>query len=131
MRPARATAIVLLSFLGISAVAGAIPMMLHPGGSAMVPLGLLEHSPFHSFLIPGMLLLAANGLLSLVVLGLVLMRSMRHGLWTALQGCVLLGWLVVECCMLRTVVWLHWLYAAVALALIVSGLALRRPHSYG
>lgn len=131
MKRTRATAISLLAFLGITAVAGAIPMILHPGGSGLMPLSLLEHSPFQSFLIPGLVLLIANGVLSLVVLGLVVMRWPHYGLWVVGQGSVLLGWLAVECWMLRIIIWLHWLYAAVALALILSGLALRRRARYG
>lgn len=131
MRLARTTAIALLAFLGISALAGAVPMILNPGGSAFMPLSVLEHTPFGSFLVPGILLLTANGLLSLAVLWLVLRRAPHQGLWIAFQGCVLLGWLTVECWLLRQVMWLHWLYAAVALALIISGLALRRRLRYG
>ena len=106
-------------------------MILHPGGSAFMPLTLLDHSPFHSYLIPGIVLLAANGVLSLAVLWLVLMRNSYHGLWIVLQGAVLLVWLVIECWMLRTVVWLHWFYAALALVLIFAGSVLRRAAGYG
>ncbi|HEX8711095.1 MAG TPA: hypothetical protein VF730_04420 [Terracidiphilus sp.] len=123
---ARPTAITLLAFLGITALAGAVPLILHPAGSVLMPLSLLQHSPFHSFLIPGVILLVANGLLSLAVLGLVVAQSPNHALWVMFQGSVLLGWLVIECWMLRTVIWLHWFYAVVALALIVVGLTLRR-----
>lgn len=109
-------------------------MIVHPLGNEMslMPLSLLEHSPFHSYLIPGIILLVANGLLALWVLLLAIRRKPRHGLWTAFQGCVLLGWLIVECIMLRLVIWPHYLYGAVALVLIASGLILRResivPH---
>ena len=119
---------VVLAFLGIGAVVGAVPMIASsflPIGEFM-PLSLLRYSPFHSYLIPGLILLAANGLLALVVLWLVARRKPRHGLWTVFQGCVLLGWLVVECWMLRLVNWAHYLYGAVALLLIVTGLLLWR-----
>ena len=119
---------VLLAFLGIGAVVGAVPMIAGsflPVGELM-PLSLLRFSPFHSYLIPGLILLAANGLLALAVLWLVAWRKPRHGLWTVFQGCVLLGWLVVECWMLRLVMWAHYLYGAVALLLIVTGLLLWR-----
>ena len=131
MRLARVTAITLLAFLGLTAIAGAVPMILHPGGSAWMPVTLLEHSPFHSFLVPGIVLLSANGVLSLAVLGLVLAQSSNHGLGVVFQGSVLLGWLITECWMLRTVVWLHWLYAAVGVGLIVAGVALWRPWATG
>ena len=127
MRSLRISAIVLLAFLGLSALAGSIPMIRDPSGDSMgIPLSLLRYSPFESYLIPGIILLAADGLLALGVLWVVLRRIGRYGLWTAFQGCVLLGWLVVECWLLRTVMWLHYFYAAIALGLIICGLMLWR-----
>lgn len=126
MRLAQVSAIVMLAFLGLSAIAGAVPMILHPfGPAASLPLSYLRFSPFHSYLIPGIILLVANGLLTLWVLWRVVRRSPGRWLWIGFQGCVLLVWLVVECWMLRMVIWLHYLYGAVALVLIVSALALR------
>jgi hypothetical protein len=89
-----------------------------------MPQSLLRHSPFRSYLIPRIILLLANGLLSLWVLWLTLRRHSGYGWWVAIQGCALLGWLVVEVAMLRLAVWPHYLYGAVALALVVTGLVL-------
>jgi hypothetical protein len=91
-----------------------------------MPLSLLQYSPFHSYLIPGILLLVSNGLLPLWVLWLLLRRKPLYGLWVVFQGCVLLGYLTTECWMLRVVSWPHYFYASVALALMVCGLAMRR-----
>lgn len=125
MKLVRVLAITALVFLGLSALAGAFPMIANPNGSPLdMPQSLLRYSPFHSFLIPGILLLAANGLLSFWVLWLVLRRRPRYGLWVAFQGWVLLGWLLVECWMLRLVIWAHYLYGAVALVLVVCGFVL-------
>ena len=131
MKFARLCSISLLAFLGLSAIAGGIPMITGSLGmmAGFMPLSLLKHSPFHSYLIPGIILLTANGLLALWVLWLVVKRKGSYGLWTAFQGCVLLGWLVVECWMLRLVIWPHYLYGGVALGLIVLGLLLRQEPS--
>ena len=130
MSPARVIAIAALAFLGFTSLAGSIFMLADPGGGVLnLPLSLLQHSPFHSYLIPGILLLVSNGLLALWILWLAMMARPRYGLWTAFQGCVLLGWLVVECLMLRLVIWPHYLYGAVALVLVVAGLALRHENS--
>jgi hypothetical protein len=127
MNAARITAMAALGFLGLSALVGAIPMLLDPSGSPMdMPQSLLQYSPFHSYLIPGILLLGANGLLAFWVFWRVMMARPRHGLWTMMQGCILWVWLLVECLMLRLVIWAHYFYAAVGLVLILSGLALRR-----
>lgn len=126
MRVTRWAAIVLLAFLGVSACVGAAPMLLFPNGGGILPMSLLEHTPFDSFVIPGILLLTANGLLALAALWMVVMRKKHFGLWTGGQGCVLLGWLVIECVLLRTVVWLHYFYGAIAAGLILAGWMLWR-----
>jgi len=121
----RKLAIVSLLFLGITALIGGIPLIIFPlGPPNPLPPGLLAHSPFHTFFIPGLTLLVMNGLLSFFVLWLTLRNVHGYGLWIALQGCVLLGWLIVQCIMIRAVGGLHYLYAANALALLVSGLML-------
>ena len=124
----RLWALVLLAFLGVGGIAGAVPMILssvrHTPG--IMPLSLLRHSPFQSYLVPGMILLVANGLLPLWVYLRLKARRPFSGRWTAAQGCVLLGWLIVQCVMLRLVNWLHAVYCVLALLLIALGWALNR-----
>jgi len=125
MKAVRIIALAALMFLGLSGLVGAIPLIVHPLGEPWaMPQSLLRHSPFHSYLIPGIILLVANGLLSLWVLWLTVRRHSGHGWWVAAQGCVLVGWLAVECIMVRLVMWAHYLYGAVGLVLIVAGIAL-------
>jgi len=125
MRVARIVAIVSLVFLGLSGIVGAIPMLMHSTGEPwQMPQKLLQYSPFHSYLIPGIILLLANGLLSLWVLWLTVRRHSGYGWWVTVQGCVLSGWLIGEMVMLRLVVWPHYLYGAVAFVLVVAGVAL-------
>lgn len=125
MKTVRWTGIALLFFLAVSAIIGAIPMLADPHGTPWnMPQSLLQHSPFPSYLAPGVMLLVANGLLASWALWLALARDPRYGLWTALQGFVLLGWLVVECILIRMVIWPHYLYGAIALGLIAAGFVL-------
>jgi hypothetical protein len=127
MKVVRIIAIAALVFLGLSALVGAIPLLVHPNGEPWrMPQSLLQYSAFHSYFIPGIILLVANGLLSLWVLWLTVRKHPGYGWWVAAQGCVLFGWLTVEVVMLRLAVWPHYLYGAVALALVVTGLALAR-----
>ncbi|HEY3706508.1 MAG TPA: hypothetical protein VGL22_15710 [Terracidiphilus sp.] len=122
MKTARWTGIALLFFLAVSAIIGAIPMLADPHGTPWsMPQSLLQFSPFPSYFIPGIVLLAANGLLASWILWLALDEIPGYGLWIVLQGGVLLAWLVVECLMIRLVVWPHYLYRAVALGLIATG----------
>jgi len=125
---ARTLAVIALLFLSVTALYGGVVLIANAHGNpwGMMPLSLLAHSPFHSWSIPGAILLTANGLLSLWVLWLVLAHWPHDGVWAMFQGCVLIGWLTVECLMLRTIVWPHYMYGAVGLALIALGAVLRR-----
>ncbi len=128
MKCARLTAFAALFFLGVTAIVGAIPMLRDPNGQPWnMPLILLEHSPFHSYLMPGILLLGANGLLSFYVLWLSMRKHASYPIWVMAQGCILAGWIVAEVAMLRLFVWPHFVYLALAAVLVASGLFLRRP----
>lgn len=130
MKTIRWTGIALLFFLSVSAIIGSIPMLAEPHGNPWtLPQSLLQYSPFPSYLAPGIILLVSNGLLAMWVLWLTLAQVPRYGLWIAMQGCVLLGWLAVECLMIRIVAWPHYLYGAVAVGLIASGLLLWRDEN--
>jgi hypothetical protein len=48
---------VLLLFLGVSAIYGGYNLIVDPlGGQLQMPLGWIENTPFHNYLIPGVLL---------------------------------------------------------------------------
>lgn len=127
MKKARTAAIAALVFLGLSGIVGGVGLIAQANGEPFtLPQSLLQHSPFHSYLIPGIILFVANGLLSLSVLWLTLRRHPGYGWWVTAQGCVLLGWLIVEIVMLRMAMWAHGFYGLVGLALIVAGMTLTR-----
>lgn len=127
MRSIRGIALILLAFLGVSSVAGALPLILDPSGGLLhMPLSLLEHSPFRSFLIPGWILLLANGLFSFVAMWIVMRRYAGSAAWIVAQGVVLFGWISVEVILIRTVIWAHYLYWGLAVVLILAGTVLCR-----
>jgi len=97
MKLLRILALITLGFLGVTSIVGSIPMILDPsGGLLRMPLSLLEHSPFHSFLIPGIILLVTNGLVAVVVFAATVQRVESYGNLVATQGVVIAGWITVE-----------------------------------
>jgi hypothetical protein len=102
-------------------------MILNPNGTPwQMQQSLLDDSPFDSFLIPGIILLIANGVLSLASLIGVVRKDPGYGRWAVLQGAVLAVWLVVEIAMIRLIVSANYAYAGLAVVLIASGIALRQ-----
>lgn len=122
-RTLRIISVFLLFFLGISALGGGILLLSDPlGEESGMPLSFLEHSPFDSFIIPGIILILMNGLLSMVFAILVLFKNARSAWLILVQGCILLGWLLIELIMIREYdLLLHTLYLAVCFGLLISG----------
>ena len=123
MEVARRTAIGALIFVAISGLVGGVPLILHAHGEPWwMTQSLLRYSPFHSFFFPGLILFSSIGLLSCWVLWLTVTNRPGYGWWISLQGCVLVGWIVVEVLMLRLVMWAQLLYAGMGLLLVVLGI---------
>ena len=119
----RIAAIVLLLFNGIGAIYGGYLFMAAPDGSLMhMPLSFLDHSPFTSFLIPGIILIVFNGLFSLVTCVSLLLKTKHYPLLIVMQGIILLIWITVQIVMIRSYdVLLHTAFLAVCAALIFLG----------
>lgn len=125
----RITALILLIFLGISAFFGGIGMIMDPSGESMqMPLSLLNGTPFDNFLIPGIILLVCNGILSLLFAWMLIRRRRSYPLMVVAQGFILLIWLSTELIMNIEMYYppLHWPYFANGIALVLVGFWLWR-----
>lgn len=131
MKLVRIVTEVILVLLEITGATGGILMIVESlhGSTPPMPLSLLQHSPFHSYLVPGVILLCGNGFLPAFVLTQVMKCKPMHGLWVGAQGCVLLGWIVAQCVLLRMVNGLQVSYGIIAIVLILCGVALREARS--
>ncbi len=125
----RIVAIVLLLLNAIGAIYGGAILIYDPSGEFIqMPLELLDHSPFSNFLIPGIILLLFNGLLSLVAAFVTLKRYKFYPLLTVSQGIVLITWLTVQLIMIREFFApLHLTFYVIGTALVAIGLYLRKP----
>jgi len=127
---ARITSIVLLILLGISALIGAYGLVGDPSGkSAQLPEDLLDSTPFRNYLVPGLLLGIFNGLLSLAIAVLVIIRARFHEWIVIFQGCVLIVWLTVEVMMGIYLPAMTLPYYVIGILLIVCGSVLRYHHN--
>lgn len=93
----RLLAIFLLLFLGFGGIYGAIMLISDPDGDKFDwSIDLLNGTPFKSFLIPGIILLIANGLLPLYVAVVTAMKKSYSGFFILLQGVILFFWLSIQ-----------------------------------
>ena len=116
--------LILLFFLAINAVYGGWLLIADPSGEAIqIPKELLEGTPFKDYLIPGIILILANGLLSFVTAFMIIFRYKLYPQFLVLQGVVLIGWLTVELIMNLDffAAILHFPLYTIAAIFIVSG----------
>jgi hypothetical protein len=127
MKSLRIIAILLLLFNGIGAIFGGWSLIQDPtGGDLKLPLSHLEHSPFSDFFIPGIILLVANGVFSLAAMFWTAFQW-KHYAWLVLtQGALLTGWILIQMIMLREVSYLHFIYGGIGVALLWTGILLKR-----
>jgi hypothetical protein len=125
----RIIAIILLVNLGIAAIYGSWMLVSDPsGGKFDWSVDLLRNTPFSDFLIPGIILGIMNGLLSLCIAVVVIMKVHKHEWLLILQGCILIGWLTIEILLNRDlfVPVMHYPCYGTGILLIIIGIVLLR-----
>jgi hypothetical protein len=132
--------VILLVFLGVGAIGGGAVLILSPSGELMgMPLSMLDHSPFSSFLIPGIVLFTILGIFP-IVNAITLVKKPdsilaerlnafkdMHWSWsyTIYTAFALIIWIQLELIFLNAVHWLHTFY--MFLALTILSIALLKP----
>ncbi|MDP3151940.1 MAG: flavodoxin domain-containing protein [Archangium sp.] len=97
-------------FTGITAVGGGLALITSPPRLQGPPAELLEHSPFDSYLIPGLLLFLVIGLGNLAAAALEARRIRGSEVAVLVAGAALTTWIVTQLVMIRTVSWLQLVY---------------------
>ncbi|WP_070121322.1 hypothetical protein [Bacillus marinisedimentorum] len=88
---------ILQGSVGVGAVLAGIGFIMEPDGSnLLMTTDILEDSPFESFLIPGIVLLAVNGLGSLAGAVLSFIQSKAAGEAAIILGTLLMGWIAAQ-----------------------------------
>ena len=137
-KTARNIHLLLLAFLGLSAIGGGGALIISPSGKLLggLPLSILERSPFSDFLVPGIILFVVLGIIpSLLVLTLLKKTSSvfaerfnifkdMHWAWTfsIYVAFALIIWIQVETIYIQGVGWLQTFYMLYAIPLILVAL---------
>ena len=118
----RIITIFLLLINGVGACYGGWQMFTDPSGASLqLTSDWLLYSPFKDYFIPGVILFIANGLLSLVIAFLVIIRYNKFPMLVVLQGNVLFIWIIIEMFMIQTVHPLHIIMGSIGIVLILLG----------
>jgi hypothetical protein len=129
-RPARWLLATLRLVAGIPAICGGMGLVAQPDGSLlhMTP-SHLDHTPFSSFLIPGLLLLVVIGIGNTLAGMLVVRDAAIANVAGFAGGAALLTWIVAEMIFLRSANWLQFTYLGLAAAIMLEALRRRERAS--
>jgi hypothetical protein len=128
-RPWYATlAIVLELFAGIAAIPVGLAFLADPsGGTLGLPRGWIESTLFGSYVVPGLYLLAMNGVGMLVLAGLTAIRHWGAPWLTGVLGAGLVAWILVQVAVMPETSALQAAFLGIGLALVAVSIAwLRR-----
>ncbi|MES1222146.1 MAG: hypothetical protein ABUT20_42015, partial [Bacteroidota bacterium] len=93
----RITSITLLSFTGMTAIAGGLCLIIDPSGQLMhLSTTWLIKTPFKTYLEPGLVLFIAIGIFSLYAAFLNIKRHKYADVCLLLEGIILSIWAVVQ-----------------------------------
>jgi menaquinone-dependent protoporphyrinogen oxidase len=108
-------------FVALTAIGGGLTLALRPDGSLLdATPSMLSHSPFSSFLVPGLLLLVVIGFGSAVA-GVMIVRSAPRAVFAAFfAGGALLVWITTEMILLRTHHWIQIGYFTLAAIILIE-----------
>ena len=137
-KTARNIHLILLAFLGLSAIGGGGALIISPSGKLLggLPLSILQHSPFVNFLIPGIILFVVLGLFPTLLIFALLKKIASpfaehfnffkdmHWAWSfsIYIAFALIIWIQVETIYIQGVGWLQTFYMLFAIPLIFVAL---------
>jgi len=124
-------AIILEIFLGIGALFGGGQFILAPDGHLIgVPLKMLAGTPFHTFLVPGLLLFTFVGVAPMVAAAITARRLAIGPLAALAVGVTLLSWITVEMVIFAGLTSLFWaFYLVLGTVIAAVGVAWWRSNS--
>ena len=118
-RPRYASLAVVLELLtGVLAIPVGIMFIVDTSGGLMqLPSGWIEATPFGSYLVPGLYLLAVNGAGMLALAALTVRRHWLAPWLTGTLGVGLIIWIFVQLLVMPETMFLQWIFLAVGVAL--------------
>lgn len=127
----KAISIILLLVNGTGAVYGGFQLITDPSGSKLqMPLSFLKHSPFQSYLIPGIILIMVNGVFSYITLSTIFLKKNYYPWFIIIQGIMLCGWILIQMILLQLFYApLHATFLIIGACLIICGWYLKRTET--
>jgi len=119
--------LILNSFIALTAIVCGLMMIIEPsGGTLVLPLSLLNTSPFKDFFIPGVILAGFVGVTNLIAALYTALQYKNWNKWTLAAGIMITSWIVVQMLMIQVFHWFQFLYLGAGLFIILISYQLKK-----
>ena len=110
---------------------GGFSLITDSGGEKLqLPVSYLENIPFKNYLIPGIVLIIVNGLLSFMTLIMVIVNHRKTPYLVMIQGILLSGWIIIQIFMVKDFYPpLHGTLLIIGIMLTLGGIYLRKNYT--
>jgi hypothetical protein len=128
----RITAIALLFFIAIGALVAGYSFIVEPSGTGLgiSPAYLRPTAPFKNYLVPGIVLFTVNGVVSVIIAVLAIKKVKHYSMSIFMQGCIYVGWILVQLTMVTTSHPFHAIVASIGIILILIGWVLYKDEHH-
>ena len=118
--------LILVAFTGVSSLYAGIMMISYPMGlQHSLPLVLLENTPFHTFVLPGIILTVVVGGITVATVFSYLFKSKNRYNWSIASGTVLGIWIALKIIIIQIVHWTDFLFLAIAILIVLLAYQLK------
>jgi hypothetical protein len=122
----RLTLFILVSLVALTSTISGMMMINDPDGTLLqLSASLLENTPFENYLLPGILLTGTVGGTAIGAVYMLTTRSVNRYNWSMVCGVVLIGWLIVQMIMIQAAHWLHFVFLAAGVLIILLAYQLK------
>ena len=90
-----------------------------------LPLVLLENTPFHSFVLPGIILVIVVGGITVATVLAYLLNSKNRYNWSIASGTILSIWISLKIIIIQIVHWADFLFLAIAILIVLLAYQLK------
>lgn len=117
----RGVLIIFLSFVALTAIPAGLLLIADPGGGSMgMSADLLSNTPFHSFFVPGLILLLIVGGSAMIGLFLIIIHSWWSYRIALTSGIILMIWILDELIFIPDYHWIQGLYLAIGILISLT-----------
>ena len=117
---------ILVSVMAVVSTLSGLLMISDPDGRILnLSLQQLEHTPFKSYLVPGILLSSLVGGINIFAVYSHIICSTSRYSWSIAGGIVITVWIILQMILIQSIEWLHFIYLCTGVIIVLMAYQLK------